>query len=48
MAKRKSRKGRATGRMIMGIRREVMEKEVKIETERKELMVGMVKRGEQR
>lgn len=48
MAKRKNRKGRAMGGMIMGIRRELMEEGVKMETEKEELMVGRVKRGKER
>lgn len=48
MTKRKSRKERVMGGMIMGIRREMMEKGTKMETEMEGLMVEMVKRGEEK
>lgn len=48
MAKRRNRKGRAMGRMIMGIRRELMEEGRRVETVTEGLMMGRVKRGEER
>lgn len=48
IAKRKSRRRSAMEGIIMGIRRGKMKKGVKMVTERERLMVGMVKRGEER
>lgn len=36
------------GEMMMGIKRETMEKETRMETEKEELVVGRVKRGKER
>lgn len=48
LANRKNRKERPMGGMIIGIRKEMMKKGVKMETGRKGLMVGMVKSGKER
>lgn len=45
---RRNRKGRAMGGMIMGIRREMLEKGTKIETEREGIIIGRVKQEEER
>jgi len=39
-AVRKNKKGRAMGGMVMGIRKELMEKERRIETEKEGMIVG--------
>lgn len=48
MAKRKNRNGRAMRRMMIGIRRELMEEGTRIETGKEGLMMGKVKRGKER
>lgn len=45
VTKRKNRKGRAIGKMIIGIRTEMLKRREKIETKREKLMVGRVMRG---
>lgn len=45
-ASRRNKKGRARGGMLMGIRRELIEKGTKIETGKEGYMVGRVNRGE--
>jgi len=47
-ARKESKKGRAKGGMVMGIRKEWMEKGRGIEVEEEGIMVGRVKLGEQR
>lgn len=42
--RKRSRKERAMGKMMMGIRKELMEEGAKIETETEGLMVGKVRR----
>lgn len=45
LARRRSRKGRAMGGMLMGIRREVLERGTRIEVEEEGIMMGRVKQG---
>lgn len=45
IAKRRSRKGRAIGGMVMGIRKEVMEKGQEIKSEREGMIEGRVRVG---
>jgi len=45
IAKRRSRKGRAIGEMVMGIRKEVMEKGQEIKSEREGMIEGRVRVG---
>jgi len=45
IAKRRSRKGRAIGGMVMGIRKEVMEKGQEIKSEREGMIEGRVRMG---
>lgn len=40
--------GEGIGGMMMGIKRETMEKETRMETEKEELMMGRIKRGKER
>jgi len=47
-ATRKSKRGRAMGDMVMGIRRELLEKGREIMTENEGMIVGRVKLGKQR
>jgi len=47
-ARRESKKGRAKGGMVMGIRKEWTEKGRRIEVEEEGIIVGRVKMGEQR
>lgn len=44
-AKRENRKGRAMREMLMGIKKELIEKETKIEVEREGMVIGRVRRG---
>lgn len=46
-AKKKNRKGRAMGGMVMGIKREIVEKGKGIEIRKEGMIVGKVKSGEQ-
>lgn len=45
LARRKSKKGRAMGGILMGIRRELLERETKIEMEEEGIMMGRMKQG---
>lgn len=47
-AKRKSKKGRATGGMLMGIRKELLEEGSEIENEREGMIVGMIRIAKER
>lgn len=46
-AEKKNRKGRAMGGMVMGIKREIVEKGKGIEIRKEGMIVGKVKSGEQ-
>lgn len=46
--KKRNKKGRAMGEMMIGIKKEVMEEGEKIETKTEGLMVGKVKREDER
>jgi len=47
-AVRKNKKGKAIGGMVMGIRKELMEKNRRIVTEKEGMIVGSAKIGKQR
>lgn len=47
-AKRKGKRGRAMGEMLMGIRREFFEKDFKIEVEREGIIMEKVRTGKER
>lgn len=48
IARRESRRGRALGGMLMGIRKQIMEKGSRIETEKEGIIAGVVKIGKER
>jgi len=48
MARRKGRRGRAMGGMLMGIRKELLEERSSIEVKEERIMVGRVKNGGER
>jgi len=48
VAENKNKKGRAMEGMIMGIKKEMMEKGEKIETEREGLIIGKIRKGKQK
>lgn len=47
MAKKEHRRGRARGGLIMGIKKEIWERDTKIETEKEGFIVGRVRLGEE-
>lgn len=47
-AKRRNRKSRAIEGMIMRIKKDIMEKRIEMEVRREELMIGRIKRGEEK
>lgn len=47
-ATRKKKKGKAMGRMIMGIKKELMEKETNIESVKEGIMMGKVRIGKEK
>lgn len=48
LAGKKNKKGRAMKGMIMGIKREILEKGEKIEMEKEEKIVGRIRKSEQK
>ncbi|XP_067208522.1 golgin subfamily A member 6-like protein 22 [Linepithema humile] len=48
VAEKKNKKGRAMGGIIMGIKKEMMEKGKKIEMEREGLIIGRIRKGKQK
>lgn len=47
-ARKKNKKGRAMGGMLMGTRKELLEKGAGIETDREGIVIGNIKKGEER
>lgn len=47
-AKRRNRKSKTMEGMIMGIKKDIMEKRIEMEVRREELMIGRIKRGEEK
>lgn len=48
LTKRKSKRRRVRGDIIMGIRKDLVEEETVIEEKEERIMIGRVKRGEER